>query len=163
MSNLSITRADSNDLELVLDMIRAYYAFDDIAFERERVFQGLSELISDRTLGDAWVIRRAGDAIGYFLLTYGFDLELGGRQATVTELFIREDARRTGAGRAAIEHVEARLRAIGIRAYELQVEHDNVSARAFYEQMGFTSHDRIPLSKTLSAAPSARSGESSEE
>jgi GNAT superfamily N-acetyltransferase len=85
------------------------------------------------------------------LCTYGFDLELGGRQATVTELYLRPHARRHGVGSRALAFLEEHLRQVGIGAYELQVESDNAEARTFYARMGLEPHDRIPLSKRLAA------------
>ena len=95
------------------------------------------------------IIARGGEPIGYFVLTYGFDLELGGRQATVTELYLRPVARRSGIGTTAIDFIEQHLTEHRITAYELQVEGDNTEARSFYTKHGFRSHDRIPLTKYI--------------
>jgi GNAT superfamily N-acetyltransferase len=146
---ISCERADATGIDTLLDFIRAYYAFDAIAFDADVVRPALLELLANEAYGGAWLIRQSGTAIGYFVLTFGFDLEFGGRQATVTELFVRADARGRGAGRAALEFIEKYLRRLGIGALELQVERDNAEARAFYERLGFEAHDRVPLSKRI--------------
>jgi GNAT superfamily N-acetyltransferase/catechol 2,3-dioxygenase-like lactoylglutathione lyase family enzyme len=143
-------RADTCHLPELGALVEAYYTFDGIAFDAEAVRRGLATLLEDPSLGGAWLIREDGDdPVGYFILTYGFDLEFGGRQATVTELYLRPASRGRGIGRATLSFIEEQLRAAGIGAYELQVERDNATARAFYAAAGFEAHDRIPLSKRV--------------
>ena len=87
--------------------------------------------------------------IGYFVVTFGFDLEFGGRQATLTELYVVPERRRMGVGRATLLFVEDTLRALGIGVFELQAEIENHAARAFYRAFGMQEHARVPLSKRI--------------
>jgi ribosomal protein S18 acetylase RimI-like enzyme len=80
-----------------------------------------------------------------------FDLEFGGRQATITELYIIPEHRRLGVGRATLLFVEDTLRLLGISVFELQVERDNHAARAFYRAFGMHEHGRVPLSKRIAS------------
>ncbi len=50
----------------------------------------LEVLVGDETLGRVWVICAAGAAIGYVVLTLGYSLEYGGRDACIDELYVRE-------------------------------------------------------------------------
>ena len=73
-------------------------------------------------VGTIWFARRRrSDGESWF--GYGFE--------------IRENQRRRGLGRAAIEAVEAVAREQGIVALELNVFGDNIPARSLYEQLGF--------------------------
>jgi ribosomal protein S18 acetylase RimI-like enzyme len=149
----AFVRAQAHDLAELRALVEEYYAFDGIAIDAASVRRGLASLMHDPTLGGAWLVRQEGHAVGYFVLTYGFDLEFGGRQATVTELFLRPEGRRLGLGSEALRFIEDHLRTAGIGAYELQVERGNAAARAFYAAAGFESHDRIPLSKKVPPRP----------
>jgi diamine N-acetyltransferase len=149
MSEILIRAAAPADLELLLRFVEAYYRHDGIEFDPSSVRRGLVALLSNEALGGAWLMTMAGREVGYFVLTFGFDLEFGGRQATVTEIYIAPEHRRKGVGRAALVFVEETLRRLGIEAYELQVECDNVAARAFYAAFGMVEHTRVPLSKRL--------------
>ena len=140
---------DASRVEEFIGFVAAYYAFDSIPFDAETNRRGIQELISNPSYGRAWLIEHAGRAVGHVVLTFGFDLEFGGRQATVTELFIAEGSRSRGIGRRTLEFVESVLRAEGVRTLELQVERNNTKARALYERAGFVAHDRIPLSKRV--------------
>jgi len=144
-------RAEAKHLTELTTLVEAYYAFDGIAFDAASVRRGLITLLEDHRLGGAWLIREESDTAGYFILTYGFDLEFSGRQATVTELYLRPESRGRGVGQETLRFIEDHLRAAGIEAYELQVERDNESARAFYAAAGFEAHDRIALSKRISS------------
>jgi ribosomal protein S18 acetylase RimI-like enzyme len=143
------------DVDALLPLIRAYYDFDKIPFDETAIRRAASELLADDALGEAWLLREGNASVGYFVLTFGFDLEFGGRQATLTELYVAPSHRRRGLGAASIRLAENVLARRGIGALELQVERDNADAFAFYQRLGFDVHDRAPLSKRISlpAAP----------
>lgn len=150
-------RADVTDLPTLLTLIEEYYRYDGIPFQTAAVTRGLRDLMDHPALGAAYVLYSEGRVAGYFVLSYGFDLEFGGRQATVTELFIVAPFRRRGLGRFAIGFAEDLLRSQGIGALELQAEADNHEALAFYARCGFVAHSRVPLSKDLRPTESRES------
>lgn len=147
----TIRAATAADAEPLLGLIQQYYEYDGITFHRAAIERGLLQLLSHPGYGCAGLISTDDEPIGYFVLTYGFDLEFGGRQATLTDLYVVQSCRRSGLGSAALRFVEELLRAQGIGALELQAERDNHEALAFYQRHGFELHDRIPLSKYISA------------
>jgi ribosomal protein S18 acetylase RimI-like enzyme len=146
----AFVRAGPTDLEVVLPFVRAYYAFDHIPFDEGSVRGGLRSLLEDESLGGAWLVHDGGEAAGFFIVAFGFDLECGGRQATLTDLYLRPESRRRGLGTATLRYVEGLLAGKGIRTLELLVERTNHGARAFYDRYGFTAYDRILLSRRVS-------------
>lgn len=142
-------RANHADLESVVPLIEAYYTLDEIPYDERSVRRGLQQLLGDSSLGAVWLIELEQSIAGYFVLTFGFDLEFGGRVGTITELYLTPSARRRGLGTAALAFVEATLCDGGVHALELQVEHDNIEALACYEKFGMTKHARVPMSKRL--------------
>jgi GNAT superfamily N-acetyltransferase len=147
---VSFQRATPDDADALLEFVGAYYRLDGIAFQPQLVRRGLAELLTTPSVGGAWLIRGDDVSVGYFVLTFGFDLEFGGRQATITDLYLAPEYRRRGIGARALTFVEETLRALGIRAFELQVERDNTQALTFYAKFGMQAHARIPLSKQVS-------------
>lgn len=83
------------------------------------------------------------------ILTFNYDLEFGGLQGIVTDLFLREKFRGRGLGEQALDCVEEYCRNCGISAVELQVEHANKAAQAFYRKLGFRLLSRIVMGKCL--------------
>lgn len=148
-AQIQFALARPEDADLLLSLIEAYYAFDGIAFDAPAMKRGIAELLANASLGEAWFVRSGEKALGYFVLTFGFDLEFGGRQATMTDLYLDADSRGRGIGRATMSHIETLLKERGIGALELQVEDDNRDALGFYERIGFTRHSRVPMSKKV--------------
>lgn len=147
----AFVRADPTHTDALVELVSAYHAFDRIPFDAPALRKGLAALFADAALGGAWLIQIDGANVGYFVLSFAFDLEFGGRVATVTDLYLHEHVRGVGLGRATLAFIEEVLRGHAIGAYELQVERANTNARAFYERLGFHAHDRIPLSKKVGA------------
>ena len=140
-------RALSEHTETLLASVRAYYAFDGIRFEAERARGAIQQLLEAPALGEAWLIRDGAEFVGHFVLSFGFDIEFGGRQATLTELYLDEHARGRGFGSAALGFVQERLTTLGIRTLELQAEDDNLEAQRFYQRAGFVAETRIAFTK----------------
>jgi ribosomal protein S18 acetylase RimI-like enzyme len=147
------TEADANRLT---DLIRQYYAYDQIPFVETEIRPGLAAFLQDQSLGRAWLITRQNQSIGYTILTFGVDLEFGGRIGLITDLYFEPEHRRKGYGRKALRHVEDFCRGLGLRALELLVERDNVEAQALYKSFGFRAYDRFPMSKAIELAPVGR-------
>ena len=133
--------------ETLLRSVRAYYTFDGIAFDTNTVRSAIQQLLTNPALGEAWLVQAHGEFVGHFVVTFGFDLEFGGRQATLTELYLKELVRGRGIGSSILGFVQARLTEGGIRTLELQAEHDNLEAQRFYERAGFVAQTRIPFTK----------------
>lgn len=135
----------------MLEFVGEYYAFDHIPFDPERVRRGLLEIAANAALGHTWFVHHEGQDVGHAVLTYGFDLEFGGRTATVTEVYLRPTHRGLGLGTAVFGTIEQHCAEHGVQALELQAERENASARRFYERLGFQAHDRVPYSKPIRA------------
>ena len=84
------------DLSLLLVLIEEYYAFDGLEFDGEVIRKGLEQLLDHPEYGQAFLIESDGSVAGYAILTYAFDLEFGGRQAFITDLFLRAEYRGQG-------------------------------------------------------------------
>lgn len=95
-----------------------------------------SELLSGSPYAAALIAERDGKAIGYALLALTFSQEAGGRVVWIDEIYVRPEARGSGAGRALIEAVRSRFPAA---RYRLELEPDNDGARRLYERLGFTA------------------------
>jgi len=146
---IKFARVTETGINPLVEMIRKYYEFDHIPFDEAEIHAGLAGFLKDESLGRAWWIMRERQPAGYVILTFGVDLEFGGRQATITDLYLEPEHRRLGFGRKTLAYIEHFCRASGIQALELQVEQNNVAAQAFYESIGFHAHDRIPMSKRI--------------
>ena len=125
------------DHATVLKLAVAYYRFDKIAYDLRSLTKGLDTLLRNFSLGQAWLMECHNKPVGYAVLTYNFDLEYGGVEGMLTDLYVDKHYRNKGIGSLALFEIEDFCRERGIRAIELQVQHHNRAAETFYRKAGF--------------------------
>ena len=145
----SIDLAEPGDIDLLLTLMREYYAFDHLDFDEAKARRNATALLADPSLGRAWLFRDEGGPVGYAALAIGFGLEFG-KDAFLDELYVREHVRSRGLGELAMQTIEAEARAMGVEAIHLQVDPENEPAKALYRQSGFEPLNRLTLTKRLS-------------
>lgn len=144
---IRVRPATLGDVAHVLPRTRELMAHEDIAIDEDALDAALRRLLGDPSLGAVWLIEDDG-VVGYAIVTYGYDLEFGGRDSYLTELWIDESYRGRGAGTAVLDLLADELRARDIRALHLQVRPDN-PARRLYERAGFTTSPRLVMTRRL--------------
>jgi GNAT superfamily N-acetyltransferase len=147
--NRHVRVATGMDAGEVLALVQEYYAFDHIPFHESAIRAALKLLLEDSSFGEVLLLESNGTSAGYCILTFGFDLEFGGRVVTVTDLYVRPRFRWQGLGTMLLSRVEETCRSLNIHAFELQVETQNSAAQGFYLKWGLEKHDRIPMSKRI--------------
>jgi ribosomal protein S18 acetylase RimI-like enzyme len=140
--------ATPDDFHAVLERTKAFNAHEGIAVDDATLATGLRRLLAEPALGGAWLVLRESTVIGHAVVTFGYDLEYGGADSYLTEIWIDEAARAAGAGSAALELIANELRARDVRALHLQVRLDNPALR-LYERTGFVRSPRVVMTKTL--------------
>ena len=146
-----IRTARISDFDILFKLVEEYYQYDSLGFDEKTIGAALRKLLQDESLGRAWIVEQGTEVGGYVLLTFNYDLEFGGYEGLITDLFLREKFRGRGIGRLTIDRVEAHCRAAGISAVELQVEIENTSAQSFYHKLGFSRLPRLVMSKRIPA------------
>lgn len=153
--------ASESDADTVLVFMREYYAFDGHGFDEDKARVALTALLRDSHLGLVWLILDADAPVGYIVLCFGYSLEWLGRDAFVDELYLREEFRGRGWGRAALVFSEESAREAGVQALHLGVVPGNTTALNLYIRVGFHEHDSRFLSKWIardSSKPQGRHG-----
>jgi len=140
--------ATPEDFDAVLSRTKQFNALEDIAIDDAKLAAGLRRLLAEPPLGGAWLILRDGAIVGHAVVTLGYDLEYGGHDAFLTEIWIDETARNAGAGAAALELIAGELRARDVRALHLMVRPENPALR-LYERAGFVRSPRLAMTKPL--------------
>jgi GNAT superfamily N-acetyltransferase len=125
------------DFNSLLKLTTAYYRFDKIPYDLPSLRRGLETLLRNPSQGQAWLMETHHKPVGYALLTYNFDLEYGGIEGMLTDLYVEKKYRNRGVGSLALYELEDFCRERGIRTIELQVLHRNKAAETFYRQAGF--------------------------
>lgn len=144
-----LRQASPDNCALLVDLMTEFYAEADYPLNRRRAEAAFSELLADPRLGLVWVIEVESAPVGYVVMTLGYSMEYGGRDAFVDDLFIRPDFRGHGLGTLAVETVRAACAERGVRAIHLEVGRDNDAAQSVYRRAGFVDTDRQLLTLRL--------------
>ena len=158
----TVRGAGSQDLEVLLPMVEAFQQFERIPFDAEAARRSLATLLADPRLGQVLLAEDGAEAgaggarpIGYAILTFGYDLEFGGMDAYLTDLFLIEAVRGDGLGRWLLAEVERAAAELGVLALHLMVAPQNQRAHHLYHRAGFQVSPRLFLTKLL-PAPEAK-------
>lgn len=141
--------ATSADLDSVLALMRAFYAFDQPAFNETAARAALEKLLENSNFGRVWLIQAGTQIAGYLVLCFGYSLEYCGRDAFIDEIYIQKEFRGRGFGKLALEYAERVCRELGIKALHLEVGRENVNAQGLYRKHGFADHGRYLMSKRI--------------
>jgi len=141
--------ASVENADLLLEMMEALYLHDEHPFNAAQARRATLALLESPPSGNIWLIRLGEEIIGYLVLTFGFSLEFGGRDALLDELFITEPHRNKGFGKQVLQFVFGYCRKQAIHALHLEVLTGNDTAAAIYSRFGFQRDDRRLMTKWL--------------
>jgi len=141
--------ANATDADELMGLMRSFYAEERYPFDEARTERALRAMLADPLYGAAWIFRLDGRAVGYLVITHGYSLEFGGRDAFVDEVYMIPEMRGRGLGAQALRIAEEHCSSHGIGALHLEVERENPRARALYERSGYKAHDRHLMTRWL--------------
>ena len=136
MNIAELTLAPVSSAAVACEWVRRYFAYEGLPFDRT-VEEGVSRLVGSERFGRFFELIVRGEAIGYAVLTWAFDHEIGGEYVILTDFFLLEPHRRHGHGSRALELLETFARSQGARALDLYVLDRNAGVREFYHRHGF--------------------------
>jgi aminoglycoside 6'-N-acetyltransferase len=145
----ALRAASLGDMPFLLESMVAFNRGEGIAWDPAAGAAPLRRLLGDAHLGRVAILVADGADVGYAVITHGYDLEFGGPDAFLTELYLVPEARRRGLARQAIALLMGELTAAGFGALHLQVRADNVAAQRLYRGAGFEGTTRMFLSRRL--------------
>ena len=135
------------DIQNVLAMMEDFYAIDGYPFDVSLANRCLREFIANASLGRCYLVLEAGDVAGYFILTFGYSFEYGGRDLFLDELYLKPTFRGMGLGQAVMKHIDSFAEDNDVKAVHLEVERNNHQGQKLYLKNGYLSNDRSLLTK----------------
>ena len=142
-----LRRATLSDLTSLLGMVEEYCALDAHEFDARFATRGLAPLLESDDHGVVWIIEPNDEPLGYTVVTWGWSIESGGRDALLDEVYVR--TRSEGIGGAAIDEILDDLRRRGVRRVFLETEEANDGARRLYTRHGFEPEASIWMARQL--------------
>jgi GNAT superfamily N-acetyltransferase len=134
---VSFRSCGPKDHAALLKLVIAYNRFEKIPVHRQSLSQGLDVLLRNPSQGKMWLLENHKKPVGYALLTYNFELEYGGAEGVLRDLFVEKRFRNQGIGSLALYEIEDYCRERGMRAFQLQLPMRNKAATNFYRKAGF--------------------------
>lgn len=135
------------DVEAILELVRAYCLADGHHFDVDVARPPVEELIQSDRFGVLWVAEREGAVVGYLVITWGYGIEAGGLEAVADELYV--EPKGEGIGTLLMEHAADDCARRGVRRIFLETELANESARRLYRRLGYEADDSIWMEKWL--------------
>ena len=139
-----LQRARFDDLPLILELVAEFCVADEHAFEEGRVTRALIPLLEHDEFGVVYLL---DNAQGYLVVTWGYSLESGGREALIDEIYLRR--RGEGMGSRVMNALFEEMAARGVVKMFLETETHNTRARGFYARNGFAADDSIWMSRDI--------------
>jgi ribosomal protein S18 acetylase RimI-like enzyme len=124
------------DAETLLHMARAFHQEDGHPLDAEGEL-AVAQIATGEAFARVWIVRQAGEAIGYIVLTLGYSIEYGGRDGFIDDVYLVPAVRGSGLGRHVLNFALSEAAALGIKTLHLEVEAGNESATRLYRSAGF--------------------------
>ena len=116
----------------------------------DHVAKALGPLLEDPSIGDVW-IAESDRILGYLVITWGWGIESGGKEALIDEVYVEPELRGQAIATALVEASLARAAELGTKAVFLETEGDNPGSRKLYERLGFVAESSIWMRALLKA------------
>ncbi|MGX5730290.1 GNAT family N-acetyltransferase [Pseudoxanthomonas beigongshangi] len=149
MSEPRFRPASRPDIDVLVPVVRQFYADEGIPWDEAMLREALDALLSDPANGRLLLIERDGALAGYIVIGFCFSLEFGGRYGLLDELYVLPSQRGGGLGKLALAEVEALCLREGLRAVRLEVSDDNEHAHGIYQRSGYDAHPRRLMTRWL--------------
>jgi GNAT superfamily N-acetyltransferase len=135
---VTIEPVGESDLEELLPLMRGYCDFYEVAPGDEALLAMSRALIADPAREGVQLIARDGDgaAIGFATIFWTWSTLSASRIGVMNDLFVRPEARGTGAAEGLIRACAERARDHGASSLGWQTARDNFRAQAVYERVG---------------------------
>lgn len=128
--------ADQGDLDRLLPMVASYHTHADIEMDEGQRSAAVEPLLNSSPLGAIWLIGPKMAPVGYVAVSFGWSIEMGGMDAFIDELWVREKVRGRGMGSDALAALIPALEEAGVKAMHLEVPNGNAAER-IYKRAGF--------------------------
>ncbi|HKU97909.1 MAG TPA: GNAT family N-acetyltransferase [Vineibacter sp.] len=136
---MSVRRATVHDAEALADLTRGLNAHQGDPVGNFSAAVARRDGFGDAPCWTALIAERAGEPVGYAMFHASYDAPHAARGLYLQDLFVREDARRLGVGRALMAAVAREARQAGCVFFWWTAKQWNTEALAFYRALGATA------------------------
>ena len=137
-SELAVRPARPEDVDALVALLGDLFSIEaDFHPDPDRQRRGLALLLDDRARAIVLVAERGRRVVGMVTAQLVISTAEGAPSAWVEDLIVDAAERGRGAGRALLEELERRARALGATRLQLLADRGNARALAFYARLGW--------------------------
>ena len=146
-----IRRITEEDREVFIALSEEFYASPAVlhAVPREYHEAAFDELMRSGEYADGFIVEADERIVGFALTAKTYSRESGGKVLWLEELYILPEYRSRGLGREYFTFIEDYARKQGYARIRLEVEEENVRARALYGRLGYQPLEYCQMIKDL--------------
>lgn len=138
---LRIRRAQPEDGATIADLVRALARYEKLEHEALATAEDFARDLADPGGPRALIAERGGAPCGFALYFFNYSTFLGRRGLYLEDLFVREEMRGQGVGKALLIELARLARDHGCGRMEWSVLDWNAPAIAFYKSLGSVAMD----------------------
>lgn len=134
---MQIRQMKEEDRQSVIEMMRVFYASEAVSTNGSfEIFTAdFDACISASPYLTGYIFDEGGVSVGYAMTAHSFSTEFGKPCVWIEDIYIKEEYRHLGFGRAFFEFIESLH---PDKVLRLEVEHENENALRLYKKRGFT-------------------------
>jgi len=140
-----LTLATADDIDKLMPMVAGLHLQLGVSQSEEQRRAALEMLYAEDIQAAIWLIGPSRSPVGYIAVSFGYSIELGGRDAMIDEFFIRQAVRGRGMGTQTLQILLPMLRQMGVKAVHMEVDRNTPDARNLYARSGFSPRDSYHL------------------
>lgn len=127
-----------NDRETYLTLAQEFYNSEAVlhTIPYQHFLDTFDEMMRSNIYAECFIIEHDGEIAGYALIAKTFSQEAGGLAVWVEELYIKPQFRSLGLGSEFFDYLE---KTIPAKRYRLEIEPENIRAKALYLRKGFSA------------------------
>ena len=122
-------------------LVAEFYGINSKDALAKKLNSCITELLNYPKYGSVFLIKHSGAIAGYLILSFGYSLEYGGRDAFIDEFYIKEDFRNKGIGSYTLDYIIKYAKATGLKALHLEVKEKHNNASRLYGRAGFSKRN----------------------
>lgn len=143
MTQLTLAKPEHRDV--LIKLVEDFHREEGVQSTETSRSEGLMPLLEGSPHGVVYLAGPTRAPIGYVVIRFGWSLEFGGMDGFVDEIYIRPGVRGRGIGTELLTALPKRLAAAGLKAMHLEVDRENMKARALYAKLGYRPRERYML------------------
>lgn len=145
---MRLRRAEPKDLAKLTQLMLAFSTEALAPLETRHIEEAAEPLLTENPLG-VILVAQDEELLGYLVMSFGWGIESGGKEALIDEVYISPSYRNQGLGSALAELAIEHAKENGVKAIFLETEQPNNRVRKLYSRLGFEQEDSVWLRKEL--------------